>query len=194
MDLAGTVYEAGNFRLYEPEFRILDKFMSDPNEDSPLHDGDTSMDVSPDEIESPGRGKGKENNYVKGKLKKGEGEKKNPILQVFEVEDGVWALCLENDPEVCICQIDHNNFTLREGNSHHSGFTLTVWNYVKDLFTERFEPQISKPKNAKEKKQGSENTGNYDYSTNKDLIKFTPSTMIANKYIKKLDLSQWLKV
>lgn len=176
-NLIGTVYEVGDIKLSHGEIEFIEAFMAEPNKKFPLRDGEVNRVGDDNTGAIPGRGRGLENNYVKGKLKKGEYTVDEPRLQVFEVDDDVWALCLVKEPEICICQMDHANSRLRANEQKdYSPYTQTVFNAILKIFGNKFKGK-----------------DNYDYTTSGDMIAFTPSTIAAQKFISKFDLSKWMQ-
>jgi len=163
MNLEGTIYEAGGFRMKDYSMWFIDAFLTKPDKKFPLKEGMTDKEYS----------------GVKSHMS----HYRPPLLVVFEVEPGVWSLNLAKDPDTVICQIDHNEKVLRLSDSTDRE-VVTARGYAKKIFDRTYRKSYDTKRSVVTRSHDD------DYGVTTDII---TKDFTNSKYISKLDISSLLK-
>jgi len=171
-----SIYEAGTFGTLKPYSKeFIDAFMTKPKdwptpyEEFPLKNGQNDQEYS------------KTGDHIKKYNLK---FARTPLLVAFEVEPGFWSLNMAANPDIIVCQIDHNDKVFRfsevEGDD-----ALTARTYAGKIFRDNYVQGYNKKRSQVVKGAAT------NYTTSTDIVQkdFTNS-----KFLTKLDISNFFKV
>lgn len=174
MWVENTIYEAGQYGTLKDYSKLfIDAFMTKPKdwpvpyEEFPIKNGQTDQEFS-----------GVDSRIKKYNLKFA----RTPLLVAFEIEPGFWSLNLASDPNIVVCQIDHNDKVYRLGETI-SDEVMTALTYATRIFKYSYagyDKKTNRPARGK----------GLGYTTSAEIV---TKDFTNSKYLTRLDLTSFFR-